>query len=1411
MIKNNLISITLKLLFHTRSFSFIAFLIFLSICFPRAYATESGIFNFSNINLKNGLSQLSVLAIAQDSKGYIWFATRNGLNKYDGEKFTIYKHDNDDPHSLSDNHITCLLPDDANEGLWVGTNNGLNYINLKTNQITKYQTDDYPNMPGNNIAVLQFDQSGNLWVGTRTGLCIWQPRSGKFKKKYSDHVPENEAIMQLYIDAEKRLYIGTHRHGLFICTPEMELIQQLNKSTQPALSDDAISCIFEDSQHQVWIGTETRGLNKWNPKTKDLSIYNQKNSGLTNDYIRCITEQDQKLIIGTFDGLSILDLRNDDISKYNRFDANQNSLSHFSVRSIYIDREKTLWVGTYSGGVNYYNPLNNRFIFYHPVENNNQKLYNIFGTMVYDSTSLWIATEGGGLMQFNPITKEYTNFLIEQTSKGLFNKNIIKSLLLDGDYIWCGTSTGGVYKFHIPSKKFTLVYSFGREKNFAIYTFYKDAENNLWIGTTADKGLVKLSPDGKITNQFPYGKEKKEFVNFTSLRSFLALNAHTFLIGTRSFGLYEYDMQKGTVLRCNMSETNPNQKLENNYITSMVRKANGEIWFSTFGGGIYLYKQGTGVVKHIGKKEGLPNNEVYAMVEHNNNLWISVDKEIAELNTKTGQIRSYDCFVGSETLEFTPQGVISLPHGEVYFSGSNGFLSFTPGSLLKNNTMPPVVLTQLTVNNKVITPNDDTHLLDSAPDDTQTLVLAYNQNNFSIAYSALNYILHEQNQYAYKLSGHDEDWNYVGSRKEAFYTNIAPGKYTFQVIASNNDGVWNETGKKMEIIIRSPWWGTPLAYILYVLSALGIMFTIGYYMYSKHKLELDLRMKQMEKQRMEEFHQTKLHLFTNFSHELRTPLTLIISPLEELMKRAEVPQFIRTQLDMILKNARRLLLLVNQLMDLQKNQSGNLTLQLSQSDLNAFLLEIFYTFRQIAESKQIRFEYQAPQGEVTACFDQGLLEKAVFNLLSNAFKFTVPGDTITLRLLLITDIDTLRQEHSDWLSEHSPLITTHQGSYLVIQVADTGKGIPEDERTQIFTPFYQVGHTTGSENMNGTGIGLSLTQSVVHLHHGEIGVTANTPKGSVFTILLPNHTMTEEEVANTAVLSGKNNEQVEKGMSGTIDSENTISGTTPSLPGKTVLLVEDNEEIRSYVKGHLEQYYNVLEADNGSDAFEIVLKEFPDLVVTDIMMPGIDGLELCALIKNNLQTGHIPVILLTARTMVMHVKEGFLSGADDYVVKPFNIDVLLVRIYNLLAQREKLKSVYSKNFSLQSMGIEVETTSADEKFMQKLFKIIEKYLTDPDLKVDKICEEMGFSRSNLYRKLKAITDLPLNDLIRHKRLEIATQMLKQTEMNITEIATATGFSTLAYFTKCFKSAYGVSPSEYQKSYSGHTDIDTIRE
>ena len=436
-----------------------------------------------------------------------------------------------------------------------------------------------------------------------------------------------------------------------------------------------------------------------------------------------------------------------------------------------------------------------------------------------------------------------------------------------------------------------------------------------------------------------------------------------------------------------------------------------------------------------------------------------------------------------ETLEFTPQGGICLPNGEVYFSGSNGFLSFAPRSLIKNNMMPPVVLTQLTVNNKVIQPGDQSHLLDANPDDTETITLAYNQNNFSIAYCALNYILHEQNQYAYKLVGHDEDWNHVGTRKEAYYTNIAPGKIHLSCHCLQQRRCMEHPGKNAGnhhsfSLVENPMGLYDLCIIIYR----NHLHHRLYYMYSKHKLELNLRMRQMEKQRMEEFHQTKIRLFTNFSHELRTPLTLIISPIDELVRQAEVPHFIKTKLDLVLKNARRLLLLVNQLMDLQKNQSGSLTLSLTHTDLNAFLLEIYYTFKQIAESKQITFLYEAPEGEIPACFDQSLLEKAVFNLLSNAFKFTPPGETVTLRFIAALNKESLQQRFGKNIStDPTFVLSDDSNNYFVIQVADTGKGIPETARTHIFDPFYQVSAPqTANDNVNGTGIGLSLTQSVVH-------------------------------------------------------------------------------------------------------------------------------------------------------------------------------------------------------------------------------------------------------------------------------------------------------------------------------------------
>jgi len=1345
-------------------------------------ATDGDIFYFSNLNLKDGLSQLSVLDICEDAEGFIWFATRNGLNRYDGEHFTVYKHDNNDPSTISDSHIRVLLSDTCNNRIWAGTGNGLNCIDLHTHQVTSYLIDKYPAIPGRAIISLSQDKNHNIWIGTRNGLCLWEAETGEIVNVKLSSLLDGEPIIALYTDTRNRLYIGTNTRGLFQYDEDLQLISHLTTETVPALSDNSITSIFEDSQHQIWIGTLSAGVNKWNTQEGKITPFTSANSGLNIESIRCFSEQNGKLMIGTFNGLGILDLATDRITPYNNFDIKKGNLSHYSVYSLYVDQIGTLWVGTYSGGVNYSNPLNSRFTFYHPQAADSQELLGIYGAMDYDAKgNLWIATEGEGLLQFDPVTKESRNYLIDKSPQGPYNKNIIKSVWAEGDIIWCGTNNGAIYRFHVPDKRFTLYYQFEKESTRGIYSLFRDDDDSWWVGTTSQKGLVKLTKDKRIIEEFPV-KQDSSF-SLSSIRSFLELRDGIYLIGTRTRGLFKYDIHQKTLENYNISQASASHRLQNNYITTIKRCSNGDIWIGTFGGGLYLYDEYKGILKYLTTENGLPNNNVYAIEEYQNTLWVSLDNGIGEINTATYEIILHNCFNGSEILEFTPQASYTLPNGEVYFSGSNGFLSFNPRRLVLNKHVPPVVFTNFSVNNQLISPGDKSRILNQVVNDTDEVVLQYNQGNFSIAYCALNYIYHEQNQYAYRLIGHDEGWNQVGTRKEAFYTNIAPGEYTFQVIASNNDNIWNETGKRLRIKILPPWWKTPLAYISYLILFLTVTSILTYYMHSKRKLEQNLRIKQIERQQLEEFHQTKVRLFTNFSHELRTPLTLIISPLEELLKQVELFPVIKQKLDLVFKNSQRLLLLVNQLMDLQKNQAGRLKLKVASSDLNAFFSEMYLAFKQIAEKNQVNFRFEGPSRELPTYFDANLLEKVIFNLLSNAFKFTKVGDTVDLSLASITGED-LKRNYTRLLFDDSTLAEAE--NYILFKVSDTGKGIPKKDQMHVFTPFYQAENNDQAVN-SGTGIGLSLVQSIVRLHHGVIDMQNNQPKGTVFTIVLPmdkNAYSEEDQIAATDAPLFKEE-----------DATPAASTVPPVLSNKKILIVEDNHEIRHYLRTTLEAHYHIIESDNGADAFDLVMKEFPDLVLSDIMMPGTDGLELCALIKNDMQTCHIPVILLTARTMVMHIKEGYLSGADDYIIKPFHTDVLLVRIHNLLSLRDKLKSTYGKHFSLEAMGIDT-TTSAEDKFMQKFFSIVEKHLSNPDLKADVICEEMALSRTNFYRKIKAVSELSPNDLIKNKRLEVGARMLIETDMNVSEVSMATGFSTLAYFTKSFKMAYEVSPTEY---------------
>mgnify|MGYP000394052646 FL=1 len=815
----------------------------------------------------------------------------------------------------------------------------------------------------------------------------------------------------------------------------------------------------------------------------------------------------------------------------------------------------------------------------------------------------------------------------------------------------------------------------------------------------------------------------------------------------------------------------------------IVRTKSGEIWVSTYGGGIFQLDESKAIRRIMTVREGLLDNNICTLVESSDQrLWMSTVNGLIMFDPAKDEVRNYHRHNGIDIREFTLHSGIALPDGSLCFAGSNGFVTFHVEAMDKNNNIPPVVLEQLSVNNHPVKVGDESAILDKVLDGMETIRLAYNENNFSITYQALNYIYATQNQYAYKLEGYDTDWNYVGERNSAFYTNLSPGKYVFRVKASNNDGVWNEEGRSLAIVVQPPLWRTWYAYLFYVIALAAIIYGILYYVNIKRNLEAGLKMKQLEKQKQEEFHQAKIRLFTNFSHELRTPLMLIITPFEELVKRVDIPAELHDKLSIIYKNAQKLLLLVNQLMDLHKNQAGSMDLKVSEGDICEYIKEIYYAFNQIALTNEVKFTLNCTPKTINGWFDKSLLEKVVFNLLSNAFKYTASGESVLMEVSEVT-LKELDPKRIDGLYKDE------NSQYVILKVKDSGKGIEEGEADKIFTPFYQIPETSGI-NLSGTGIGLSLVYTIVQLHRGVIYVDNTETKGACFVVILP---------VSRSAFSEEQIESREIDKIAEITNTEDISVSLPVTENKDqpkykILLVEDDKDVRDYLKKSLEAEYIVIEAADGVRAYEKVVQDFPDLVLSDIMMPKRDGLELCTMIKNDIRVGHIPVILMTARSMVVHIKEGFQAGADDYIVKPFNMDVLQTRIRSLLASREQLKKLYGKRFSPDVMGIEVK--SADERFSQKLFDVIEKNISNEKLDVELLCTEIGISRANLYRKLKSITELSPMELIRNKRLEMAAKLLKESEMNVSEIASHLGFNSHSYFSNSFKAFYGCTPTEF---------------
>ncbi|WP_418543896.1 hybrid sensor histidine kinase/response regulator transcription factor [Parabacteroides goldsteinii] len=1353
-------------------------ILFLILSVLTLYAEKTNYLYSFNSDLNEGISQLSVMTIYQDSRGYLWFATKNGLNRFNGKEYKIYHREDGNEQSLSNNSVTSITEDQ--EGfLWVGTSNGLNRIDLNTNEIKRYNLETN-GLVANSISTVYTDRSGCLWVGTWEGLNRYNREGDHFEYIPIEDDTERAMIVTLLEDSSGRFWIGTRNKGLLLCDHQMNLISQFtSESKNMPLNNNNITSIYEDDKKQIWVGCKNSGLNKINLRDNEVTSYTNLNSGLSNNSVRCIIEWQGKLLIGTFDGIFDLDKATERIVKVAGYDDINKSLSHYSVYCFCVDRDKTLWVGTFAGGVNYLNKFTNRFVLHKPQEELNIRT-GIYGAITYESPEdLWIATEGYGLLNYNKRTNESHYYLIDPSVRFAFNTNIIKSVFYEDGYVWCGTTKGEIYKFNIKTQKFSLYHQYPIE--YSIYSIIRDHNGVLWVGgASTEFGLTCFVNDSLVTTFY---NNVDEPIYFSNVRCILEEEDGVFLLGSTAEGLLRFDTHKKQLTKYSNEASVEKYRIPNNYISAIVRTKSGEIWVSTYGGGIFQLDESKAIRRIMTVREGLLDNNICTLVESSDQrLWMSTVNGLIMFDPVKDEVRNYHRHNGIDIREFTLHSGIALPDGSLCFAGSNGFVTFHVEAMDKNNNIPPVVLEQLSVNNHPVKVGDESAILDKVLDGMETIRLAYNENNFSITYQALNYIYATQNQYAYKLEGYDTDWNYVGERNSAFYTNLSPGKYVFRVKASNNDGVWNEEGRSLAIVVQPPLWRTWYAYLFYVIALAAIIYGILYYVNIKRNLEAGLKMKQLEKQKQEEFHQAKIRLFTNFSHELRTPLMLIITPFEELVKRVDIPAELHDKLSIIYKNAQKLLLLVNQLMDLHKNQAGSMDLKVSEGDICEYIKEIYYAFNQIALTNEVKFTLNCTPKTINGWFDKSLLEKVVFNLLSNAFKYTASGESVLMEVSEVT-LKELDPKRTDGLYKDE------NSQYVILKVKDSGKGIEEGEADKIFTPFYQIPETSGI-NLSGTGIGLSLVYTIVQLHRGVIYVDHTETKGACFVVILPvsRSAFSEEQIESR---------EIDKIAEITNTEDISVSLPLPEKgdqPKYKILLVEDDKDVRDYLKKSLEAEYIVIEAADGVRAYEKVVQDFPDLVLSDIMMPKRDGLELCTMIKNDIRIGHIPVILMTARSMVVHIKEGFQAGADDYIVKPFNMDVLQTRIRSLLASREQLKKLYGKRFSPDVMGIEVK--SADERFSQKLFDVIEKNISNEKLDVELLCTEIGISRANLYRKLKSITELSPMELIRNKRLEMAAKLLKESEMNVSEIASHLGFNSHSYFSNSFKAFYGCTPTEF---------------
>lgn len=1339
---------------------------------------------FDHLTPEDGLSESTVLAITQDKEGFMWFGTREGLNRYDARNLKIFRSENEAVGTLSDGFVYALLSD-RHGRLWVGTRNGLNQFERESETFDAIfsQPGNHRSLSDNTVTALMEAQDGSIWIGTRNGLnLLVESDSISFirfmQQPDSESSLVNDDIHSIYQDREGIIWIGTsngisrleykdHRRYNF---RSFQLPQEKGRYEK----NNSVNCFGEDAYGRLILGTERTGLLFIDKRTFEFASL-PSDAGVGSRAVRSIiTDPSGNFWIGTIGGLFIANHNFTQFKRYRTVHHDPTSLSDNSIRSIFYDRDGSFWVGTFHGGINMYSPFAKQFRHLNPRLKGQRMNIKVASAMTTDERgNYWVSTEGNGLFFMDPELNVRAHFKHEADDLNSLSHDNVKCLLLEeGKGIWIGTIKGLDY-YDFARQEFIHFKSDAQGVNAlpddVIYDLAKDAQGNLWVATYFG-GLARVNSERRVVEKI-YSHDPRNPRSLSSqvvTRVFLDPQQDVW-VGTAT-GLDKLEVD-GSFKRVFPGETNP--ELGNRYVTAIFQDSRQRLWIGTRHTGLYLLSKDEKSYEHFSFTDGLPGNSIYALQEDKGGfIWISTENGLSRFDPQTATFKKYDRSDGLVCQEFNFNSYHRDEKGYFYFGGYNGVAWFHPDSIRENRVVPAVKFTDVKLFNKSVRPDHESGVITSIANGEMQLEFRHHQNIFSVEFAVLNYINASKNRFAYKLEGFEDDWNFV-TEPRATYMNLAPGTYKLLVKGANNDDIWNTTAQVAHIRVLPPIWKTWWAYAAYGCVFLLLLF--GWARLNRKQLVLrhELELEHLEKVKQDELHTAKLNFFTNVAHEIRTPVTLISSPIEHLLESGLQDEQVRKELIVVKNSTDRLMRLLNQLLDFQKQETGNVMLKVSKGNVVTFLKDIVDSFREYATSRKVCLKFNVARPEVVLWFDREELSKVFFNLLVNGLKFTPGGGEVSVSIC----------ESAGALSDQH---------FVEIIIEDNGLGISPDQIEKIFHRFYQA-ENTGVQDA-GFGIGLALSKGVIDLHHGTISVesreaTAHESGFTRFTIKLQTGNKHFQPCEITEDQIGAAIEAEDELHLFPVDVQAGSGGEKP-----LILLVEDSDEIRTYMSGILAPRYEVLGASNGLEGLAVAFDRLPDLIISDIMMPLMNGVELVRKLKGDARTSHIPTILLTARQAVNHQVEGLQTGADDYLTKPFNRNVLLVKIQNHLAIRARLKEKYSRMVTLQPNDHQVD--DPDEQFLQRLMKILEENLNDSEFNVSRLAKEIGMSRPVLFRKTKMLTGFSVIDLLRDIRLKKAEMLLRQKKMTISEVAFSVGFSDPKYFSKAFRNQYGKSPSQY---------------